>query len=286
MAFWEQEATNQVELQQSVRIALCIPHTGQTTYAHVLGLVPFIMGTGGYHIIFLTQSGTPVDLSRNIMVTRGLQQNVGKFFFVDSDMILDQNVFPNLLAANLPVISAAYMSRSPPFDMMANVQGRQLSKDTAKNPVRQYITVDEVGAGCLLVDRIVFERIAQKLDTWRCMTDHKPEGYEKALKLKDAEARSQNYTCKLCGNLLVAPFFWNRIGFFDNDAVSEDYWFCKLAQRAGFDVTVVNNLVVKHEVRIADWYVDENGLQTRSTNAGMIEPDPSKRRPAVGVIPQ
>lgn len=161
------------------------------------------------------------------MVTRGLQQNVGKFFFVDSDMLLDQNTFLNMIAANMPVISAAYMSRSPPFDMMANLQGHQLKREVvAKNPVRQYITVDEVGMGACLIDRLVFERIAKMLNTWRCMTDHKPEGLDTSAKYSDAEARQQGYQCKLCGNLLVAPFFWSRIGFFDHDAVSEDYWFC------------------------------------------------------------
>ncbi len=286
MAFWEREATEQKELQQAIRIALCIPHTGITTYAHVQGLIQFIMSSTGYHVIYLTQSGTAVDLSRNIMVTRGLQQNVGKFLFVDSDMLIDGNTFPNLLASNLPIISAAYMQRSPPFEMMAFAQGHQISHEQAKNPTRQYITVDEVGAGCLLVDRIVFERIARMLNIWRCLTNHEEEGFKTTVKYTDAEAMEQGYTCKMCKKTLICPFFWSRMGFFDTDNVSEDYWFCRQARKAGFDIAVVNNLVIPHEPRISDWFINEDGLQTRLSNAGDIQANPTSRRPAVGVIPK
>src|SRR6185312_9405891 len=134
------------------------------------------------------------------------------------------------------------------------------------------------GAGCLLVDRIVIERVAAKMDKWYCLTQHKKDGFDEAVKYKNKQAIALKYRCKICNGLLVAPFFHYRLGFEDTDPVSEDFYFCRQVRRAGFDIHVINNVVAKHEPKPGDWWIDENGMQTKLVNAGDIKDDPNNVR--------
>jgi hypothetical protein len=111
-------------------------------------------------------SGKPIDLSRNVMVTKALQDKCEYIFFLDSDILVNPDTLQKLFIANLPIISAVYYSRAPPYEMVAQIGGRGLSHEIAGSD--QVRDVEEVGMGCCLVNTRVFHRIGRKLD-WQCV---------------------------------------------------------------------------------------------------------------------
>jgi hypothetical protein len=104
-------------------------------------------------------SGKPIDLSRNVMVTKALQDKCEYIFFLDSDILVNSDTLQKLFIGNLPIISAVYYSRAPPYEMVAQIGGRGLSHEMAgEDQVRE---VEEVGMGCCLVNTRVFHRVGK-----------------------------------------------------------------------------------------------------------------------------
>jgi hypothetical protein len=107
-------------------------------------------------------SGKPIDLARNVMVTKALQDKCEWIFFLDSDILVNPDTLTKLFITNMPIMSAVYYSRAPPYEMVAQVKGKSLSHEMAgKDEIRE---VEEVGMGCCLVNTRVFHRIGRKLD--------------------------------------------------------------------------------------------------------------------------
>lgn len=79
-------------------------------------------------------SGKPIDLSRNVMVTKALQDKCEYIFFLDSDILVNPDTLMKLFTTNMPIVSAVYYSRSPPYEMVAQVGGRGLSHNWIGSP--------------------------------------------------------------------------------------------------------------------------------------------------------
>jgi hypothetical protein len=79
------------------------------------------------HSIFM-EDGLPLDISRNVVVSNGLQRNVSHIVFLDADIILKTDTFLRLKEANFPIISALYFGRNPPHNAVANINLARLDE--------------------------------------------------------------------------------------------------------------------------------------------------------------
>src|SRR4051812_29107730 len=75
------------------------------------------------------QSGQPIDLSRNIMVSKALQMNAQHLFFIDSDILVRPDTLRKLYDCNLPIVGGPYINRGPPYEIVANVDMKPLSHE-------------------------------------------------------------------------------------------------------------------------------------------------------------
>jgi hypothetical protein len=75
-----------------------------------------------------------------------------------------------------------------------------------------------------------------------------PHGKGEAYYMEYSKAKSLNFSCDKCGGALVAKFFEDRLGKAKTTAISEDYYFCKLARSFGFHVMIHLGVIVNHEM--------------------------------------
>lgn len=113
-------------------------------------------------------SGMPYDMGRNALVRACLEGKYEYLFFLDSDVVPPNDAIYRLLAHKQPIISGLYCRRSPPHGIPVMIRRQRLPNGTFNhNWVTQYnpgsiVEVDMVGAGCFLIHRSVFEKMAQK----------------------------------------------------------------------------------------------------------------------------
>ena len=231
------------------------------------------------HSIFM-ETGLPIDIARNVVITNGLQRNVSHIVFLDADIILKNDTLLRLKEANFPIVGAVYFGRNPPYNVVSNISGKPITRDeivTKRNNApngKALMEVHEVGMGCTMIDLRVFKRIAKVHNLrWYCMLRHPelPEQIEAddtGISYDNDEATALKYKCKYCGNALIANFFDYRIGKQSNNSLSEDYYFCKLARQCGFQVYLSLDAEVEHEITM--FTIDSNGLTNSTTSAGVI----------------
>jgi GT2 family glycosyltransferase len=100
--------------------------------------------------------GALVDRARNQLIERMLDHPIDPthLFFLDADVVPPPDTLTKLLAAGEPIVSGLYRKRLPPYEPMAFVKNSPIP---IKGP--RLRKVDVVGAGCLLIERKVFEKI-------------------------------------------------------------------------------------------------------------------------------
>jgi len=185
---------------------------------------------GDLDAILLTRDAAGIAVSRNELVDAALKQGATHVFFVDSDVVLPNQVLQTMLAYDKDVMSVPYPQRRPPYNWVG--------RPVVVNEDGQYPGLTEmefVGAGCLLVKREVFETIrhpyffetywypdrSQQEQFLGCMADVFPRlsqgGIIKMLQIPEVQ------------EFLASEF--SPVGQF-----SEDVNFCKKVIRHGFKV--------------------------------------------------
>lgn len=188
----------------------------------------------GQRISISMESGQPVDISRNISITKALQANAKHILFWDADVIPPKHALNTLLNLQLPLVGCVYRSRGPPYQLLAGVGGHPLAEDSLKQP--QVVEVDTIGAGFLLCDTRVLKKYARKINNWQCLSDHTAISGEFVAQYTDKDASRLNYQCEQCKRLLIASFFDFRAGKTRKLPVSEDYYFCAKIKELGFRI--------------------------------------------------
>jgi hypothetical protein len=105
--------------------------------------------------------GALVDRARNRLIEQMLDHPMEPthLFFLDADIVPASNTLVKLLAADKPIVSGLYRRRLPPYEPMALLRrGHALRPIPVRGPRLRKVNV--VGAGCLLIRREVFEKIA------------------------------------------------------------------------------------------------------------------------------
>jgi GT2 family glycosyltransferase len=119
--------------------------------------------------------GAPLDRVRNNAVREMLAGDYSHLFFLDDDVLAPPEALLVLLARELPIVSGLYPRRDEPhYPIILSTPKTPEGKYTFEFPYRmkppenRLVECDVVGAGCLLVERRVFEALAEP---WFRLTD-------------------------------------------------------------------------------------------------------------------
>jgi hypothetical protein len=276
---WQFESIQQNQLKAQILIG--VPYKQRFSDKFQKGLLSLRFPEMTGHMI-MWETGQPVDVSRNIMVSAALQNNCTHLFFVDQDIILEPDTLIHLIEQQLPLVGSVYYARSDPYPVVATINQVALSHDTVKEKLknasngRAIMEVHEIGMGATLIDTRVFKRIAMINNMeWLCMLRHphieqlkELEKDDNMISFTNDEAIRASYRCPYCNNTLIAKFFEYRIGKYKTDALSEDYYFCKLVRKAGFSVYLALHTEVGHE--LSTMVLNGDGLLNTTTSAGVV----------------
>lgn len=152
--------------------------------------------------------------ARNTLVQRSLEVGSEWLLFLDDDQVFSPELLLNLLAHDVPIVSALYMRRAGDHSPVAyshrNDNGMYEAVNLAELPGEGLLKVHAVGAGGLLVRSEVFRAISDKPD-W---------------------------------------FEHGKVGDWDG---SEDMIFCEKANQAGFNVYLDLGSPIGHMGSSAVW---------------------------------
>jgi hypothetical protein len=257
-------------------VLIATPNIGMVSYDWAvkfrqLNMIPGLSwATAGYQ-------GQPVDIARNILVTNALKLQAKYIFFLDSDVIVYPDTLVNLYKRQLPVVSATYINRSHPYNIVANINKQSIPGSVLQQTVpSEPITVDETGAGALLIDtRVLYRLMDTKIvNDWFCLIDHEPTrpGPKEIATYNSAEAKANDFICRKClekrkeTNIIIGNFFTYNIQRDKDSFEGEDYNFCKKVRRLGIQIRLDMTNAVQHEVyRLL---VDAKGMHNTTSPAG------------------
>lgn len=211
---------------EAADMTIGIPHTGTVSTAWAINFRTVQMPP---RVKFITLSGQPVDQARNMIVENAVGSHI---FFWDSDVIIPNDTIPRLLKRNLPIVSGLYWRRATPpvpgmyryFSDLQSEFGMGGHRAVLNWEPNSLVQVDAVGAGCLLVDRRVFQTIPQ--------------------------SAVREWYIKHYGDTPVTrnvPDGWFYFGTIKANMMSEDFIMTNVAKEYGFP-TVVDTSVLCHHV--------------------------------------
>jgi len=168
-------------------------------------------------------SGLPWDIARTQAAIQCLNGGYQFLFFLDSDVLAPKETIPHLLSHHLPIVSGLYHQRFPTWtgvvgDYMPCMFNEKVDDkgNRVKEPILDFkpgslVEAALVPAGCLLIHRSVFERMAQagikRYFEWTLQVDSEPPG----------------------------------------SGMSEDFAFCDKARSLGFKCFVDSSIICIHE---------------------------------------
>jgi len=129
---------------------------------------------------------------REQITLEALRAGCTNLFMLDMDMTYHPKTIPRLLSHNLPMVGALCYRRYPPFDEIIYRKNGECYENITGYDENELIKVDRTGAGCLMFQTHIFEKIPRP---WFDV------GVEK---LKKGEARGEDY--RFCDKARVAGF--------------------------------------------------------------------------------
>lgn len=216
---------------------------------------------------FALEVGQPIDISRNIAVSKALQLKAKFLLFIDSDIIVFPDSLEQLVMAKRPMVSGIYRGRGPPHNIVANLNDKPVADEMVADQNNPLLAVDDCGMGFCLIDTRVLRNLADTLKEFRCFINHKQQGQEVAV-YSAKDAATNNYKCTICGNTVIARFFWSRQAMQNMLALSEDYYFCHQVRKLGYQVFINNKCWVGHESQFVEIY--KEGPVNPLMSAGLV----------------
>jgi len=111
--------------------------------------------------------GLPIDVARNRLVKDAREMNARHICFLDSDQYPERpTAIQELLSLQLPIVSGLYWSKKMAPAMWMPTPGGQTFQAITQFPESGLIEVGVVGAGCLLIDMRVFDKIPPPWFVW------------------------------------------------------------------------------------------------------------------------
>ncbi len=112
-----------------------------------------------YSVSMLVDQMIPLDLSRNNIVNLAKKENCDYIFFLDSDVLIDENQLDKLLYHSKDVISGVYYKRTPFYEPLPRRRVAENLYISIEPEGENIIEVDGTGLGCLLVNMDIFDKI-------------------------------------------------------------------------------------------------------------------------------
>jgi len=160
-------------------VKVCIPHWGEVTVEwarHTLARLDYVAQPDFEKQVLLLRGVKNLDTERNLLVEEALKEpKTTHLFWVDTDTIFESPEDPNqalrmLLACDAPIASGLYRARQRIGFYYA--AWKKLATPGEYTPVQgwtqgsNWIKVDAIGFGCVLVKREVFEKIPAPWFVW------------------------------------------------------------------------------------------------------------------------
>lgn len=206
------------ETNANLTMMIATPNTDVVSFNFAIAYAAMWKPKG---VCFQGWSGMPIDVARNACVKNAREKKVRSLLFMDSDVLPVKTDWIQLLMdVQQPIISGLYWSKKRNPGMWVKNREDPPDKQTYQ-PVINYnpgaiITVDAVGAGALLIDMRVFDVID-----------------------------------KVLGQQPYFVWQWSDPEHVQPGQKTEDFYFCALAQRAGFNILVHTGVELLHEQAVA-----------------------------------
>jgi hypothetical protein len=185
-------------------------HSGSADREFIVGL---LQAHGLYAGWTCLDGHANICRARDLLVAQFLATDCTTLVFIDGDVGFSREDMQRLLASPHPISSGLYQRKNGSGDWVCHPQPDDASADPSNKDLR---SVARVGAGFLRIDRGVFQNLI-------------------------AGNHVANYPVN---DLRVHQFF--PTGVLNGEFVSEDYYFCELAARAGYKVYVDTRIKLKH----------------------------------------
>lgn len=156
-------------LPPSQFLVIAIPHTGLVLFEWSVGLrtiqppVPFNI---------ISNRGLPIDRARCDLVQQAKAMNATHIFFLDSDVIMPPDGLIRLWQRKLPIVCGIYGSKheTPGVWVEQAKSGEQRYAAVSPQTLEQNELFHHpdivVGAGCCLIDMVVFNKIKTPYFHW------------------------------------------------------------------------------------------------------------------------
>lgn len=143
---------------------------------------------------------TYIEQARNTLIDLFIKKPADYLFFLDSDMLVPQDIIERLIEHDKDVVSAIYFGRSQSGEThaMASKKINETYKNITSFP-KGLIEVDAVGLGSCLIKKKVILELAEKL--------------------------------------VDEPFFMNKF-ISRQEVIGEDFYFCEILKKNGYNIFV------------------------------------------------
>jgi hypothetical protein len=185
-------------------------HTGAADREFIIGL---LQAHGLYAAWTCLEGQANISRARDILAAQFLASDCTSLIFVDGDVGFSRQDLQWLLESPYPITGGLYQRKNGSGQWVC-VPQPAAGTPSAEQP--NYRRVQRVGTGFLRIDRVVFEKLI-------------------------SGAHAVEYPLD---NNRIHQFFPS--GVLDGHFLSEDYFFCELAARAGFDIHIDTRIRLKH----------------------------------------
>ena len=201
------------------------------------------------------------DVNRCAIVDEHLEGKSDAILWIDDDTVPPQKALERLVALGRPVAAGVYYKRKPPCNPIAYYR----LENGAYAPLWEFqpgeiVNVDSVGMGCTLVQRAVYEKIAQEYVLFRRPTGTLVPIHHEDVAVTRATAKQvMRHRGKVLydnhGNMthlvpLVGPVPPEEVErwpyYVMEHERTEDHFFCEMVKRVGFEIVVDTSLECHH----------------------------------------
>jgi hypothetical protein len=190
-------------------------HTGAADREFIIGL---LQAHGLYAAWTCLEGQANISRARDILAAQFLASDCTSLIFVDGDVGFARHDLQWLLESPFPITGGLYQRKNSSAQWVCVPQPEAAGIVNGHPPgnFTSYRRVQRLGTGFMRIDRTVFETLIER----KLVADYPLESNR------------------------LYQFFPS--GVLDGHFLSEDYYFCELATRAGFDIHIDTRIRLKH----------------------------------------
>lgn len=241
-------------------IAICIPNLGAIsaacTRAILVAQAASQTQNRPYTFLHVDIESIIIGKARSLLAQTAMLAEADVVLFVDQDVVVPPHTVVALMDRNLPIVGGFYIGRRMPYmPQIYTTEGTEgvkvpfsTSETTPRHtywPIVDYpdtpdlLEVDAIGAGCLMIRREVFERMAEQQEEEDARLVALMQELEKRLP-KATWAKPGAYELLQEHVRVMDPWF----EFLTDEG--EDMYFCRKARHLGYKIYVDLSVKCQH----------------------------------------